>query len=57
MTDQRATNTAPPQVRCDQGHRVKWEGPRWIYCRRCCWHSHDPRRVGLRWRLRVLLGR
>jgi hypothetical protein len=65
-----ALNTDPPIVRCGMcggrcrwagpwwGGRRRWEGPRWIHCRPgCVWSSHDPRRVGWIWRLRVLIGR
>lgn len=51
-------NTDPPDVRCGVcGGRCQWDGPRWIKCPRCPWSSHDPRRVGWRWRLRVFLGK
>jgi hypothetical protein len=50
-------NTDPPEVRCGMcGGRCKNDGPRWITCRRCCWSSHNPKRIGLWWRLRVLVG-
>jgi hypothetical protein len=52
-------NTDPPKVRCSQcGGRCKphFDGPRWISCHRCYWSSHDPRRRGLLWWLRVWLG-
>lgn len=53
-----AANTDPPPTRCGMcGGRCKPVGRRWITCRgRCAWSSHDPRRVGLRWWLRVQLG-
>lgn len=53
-----AQNTDPPDVRCSMcGSRCKPDGPRWITCKAgCAWHSHDPRRVGWLWRLRVFIG-
>jgi hypothetical protein len=50
-------NTDPPQVRCTMcGSRCRWAGF-WMECRHCSWASHDHRRVGWLWRLRVLVGR
>jgi hypothetical protein len=58
VTDMPELNTDPPLVRCRMcGRRCRWDGPRWITCRRCCWSSSDNRRVGFVWRLRVWLGR
>lgn len=61
MSENAELNTDPPIVRCGVcGGRCRKDGagfPRWIYCDRCCWSSHDPRRKGLIWRLRVWIGR
>lgn len=65
-TDRRALNVDPPTVRCGMcGSRCRAMSTRggflararWIDCRAGCWSSHDGRRVGLVWRLRVWLGR
>ena len=53
-----AMNTDPPGVRCGmcRGRCRRWKRG-WIECANgCAWSSHDPRRTGPWWALRVLLG-
>jgi hypothetical protein len=64
-----AMNTDPPGVRCGMcgGKARPWRAPvgkqAWIECASgfpgeppCSWSSHDPRRAGPWWRLRIWLG-
>jgi hypothetical protein len=55
------TNTDPPVVRCGMcGGRCRRDatGWAWIECRSgCAWSSHDRRRTGPIWQLRVWVGR
>jgi hypothetical protein len=58
MSENCAVNTDPPEVRCGMcGGRCRNWRSKWIECRNCAWSSHDPRRAGWLWRVRVWLGR